>query len=153
EVRDGRESPGAADLHADRFDAGRRLLRGVLERDRPAWGLARRSGLLLQLQIVQLEDDAVGLELLALAARLPLVAVGEGLLDPVTAPRLGQAREAGRLQPGEHLRVRRGAEPARGSDAVRREAEPARRDDLGIDHAQSPGRGVARVREDGLLGL
>src|SRR5439155_5461568 len=89
EQRDRRQRAGPSDLDVDREELRRGLLRRVLEGDRPARGLRGRPSLVLEGQIIELDDDAVDLALELVALRLPLIAVGEGLLDRLAAPRNG----------------------------------------------------------------
>ena len=55
-------APVRPTLTSIRFSVGRRLLRGELERRRPARKLRRRAEPLAQRQVVHLDDDAVGVE-------------------------------------------------------------------------------------------
>ena len=58
-----RVGAGAADVDFDLQQLRVRLLRGELERRRPARELRRRPQLLAQREVVDLDDDAVGVEL------------------------------------------------------------------------------------------
>ena len=75
QVGDGRELAGLAHLHADVRDLGDRLLGLVLEGDRPARALAACSQPLALVQVVDLDHQAVGLEIERVPLELPLAGV------------------------------------------------------------------------------
>ena len=67
----GRVRAGASDVDLDLQQLRVRLLRGELERRRPARELRRRAQPLAQRQVVDLDDDAVGVERRDRGARPP----------------------------------------------------------------------------------
>ena len=153
ELGDRRQRAGAADLDLDVAEDGGRLLGGEFVGDGPARRARDEAEALLQIEAVDLVDDAV--DVVAEPGALALdVAVGvEHLLHgggelrqrverkapicqrPIDAP-LGVGRELRRLAPG-----------------IGEEVQRARRGDGGIELAQRAGRGVARIGEGPLAAL
>ena len=101
EVRDRRERPRAADVHADLAHDGRGLLGRELVGERPARRLGGRAELALRRPVVDLDDHAVGLESELVALVLPLLDelphLREGLAAaPVRVHREARARRDAR---------------------------------------------------------
>ena len=122
-VGEGRDPAGAADVDLDVEELRRRLLRRVLERDRPARGARGRAQPPLQRVLVDLHDDAVDLVL----DRVPLLL---GALDELPGTPAGprppgsgrspaaRARAAGRTPPTAGRPRSPGAPPRRAPPAA-----------------------------------
>ena len=119
-----RHRAGAADVDADLEQLRRRLLRRELVGEGPARKLRRRAGLLAPRDVVQLDDDAVGLERQVVPRVDPLAAERDHRVDAVAAPpvRLDRQRPA-----RERLERRRCAPAGRASRRARRRRRADRR--------------------------
>src|SRR5439155_15375843 len=144
-VRDRREHAGAAHVARDVLDLGLRLLRGVLERDRPA----RRAGDEPQLQLlrepVDLDHHAVDLVWQLVPAALPLRVILHDLVDGIQAAAILVDAKAHRLERVQHVPLRLGR--ARGIERVHEGLQVAARGHAGADLAHTAGGRVARVDE------
>ncbi len=121
-----RDRPGASDLHFDAPQEGRGLLGRELEGDRPARELGGRAEpCARRVQIVELDDDPVGIELELVPGLAPLAAVLDHGVNAV-------ARVANAARP---------AIPTRASSSAFRPGWPAPRPEAG-----SAGRRMRRAR-------
>ena len=145
---DRREHAGAAHIARDLFDHGLRLLRRVLESDRPARRARDEAELELLVEAVDLDDDAVDLVLQLMALPLPLGVVLDHVVDAREPPPVLVDPEAHPLQPTEHVPLR--AARAAGVERVHERLQVAAPRDAGIDLTHASRRGVARVDIPGL---
>ncbi len=159
---EGGGAAGAADAHDDVEQLRVDLLGRVLVGDGPARGAARGAELVVQLELVDLDDDAVDLVLDRVAV---LAVVGDepgGVLGRVVHAVVGAGRQTPRLQQLVDLALGGHGRPAPRADAVHEHPQPAQ----SIVHArhlrrrlallllpQRAARGVARVGELALAGL
>ncbi len=151
-----RHRAGTADVDEDRLELGRRLLRRELVGERPARELRRRAGLLTPRDVVQLDDDAVGLERQGVPRVDPLAAEGDHGVDalaaaPVRLHRQRPARE--RLERGAVRRQPLLRRRVRVDQLIDERAEAARGDQLRIERPHRARGRVAGVGEQRLVGL
>ena len=146
-VGEGGDPAGAADVDPDVEELGRRLLRRVLERDRPARGARGRAQPPLQRVLVDLHDDAVDLVL----DRVPLLL---GALDElpdtrqvVDHPEAVAHRQPERAQPVVGRRLPVDLEAPVRPDAVHHQPQRPGGGDPRVLLPERAGGGVARVGE------
>ena len=144
--RVGVDAARASDVDQDLLDDGRGFLGRELPGDRPARLASDDAQVGLQAQVVDLDDDAVHLEGLRVAALGPALAGGERVVDTVVMRRFGCRWQAELREPAERFPVRVGrgsvVAPAELIDA---DAERARRRNRRILLTHRAGGGVARV--------
>jgi len=85
-LRERRDPAGAPDVDLDVEELGERLLRRVLERDRPARGARGGAEAALQGDLVDLDHHAVDLVLDVVAVLAPVLDVRDDLVDPGDDP-------------------------------------------------------------------
>ncbi len=151
----GRHGAGASDVDLDRLERGCCLLRGELEGGRPPRKLCRGPELLPQREIVHLDDDAVGLEVEALALVAPLGAKGNDLVDVFAAPPVPLDREAPCGERAQRFGMGRDPQglngvPRVGHELIDKRAHVALRHQRRIQIPHRAGRGVAGVGEERL---
>ena len=103
---DRRQGAGAADLDDDVVDPGRGLPGGELVGNGPARGLGRRPQGLPLVGRVDLDDDAVGLEVERVPLLRPFAVIGEDVVDRRAAAGVGIRLEAELPHPGQALPLR-----------------------------------------------
>ena len=128
----------------ERRDLGRRR---ELPGDRPARVAADDAEAALELEVVDLHDDAVDLEVQAAAALLPGQALGDDLVLVGEQLDVGVDPEAVLAQPLQRLPVARELQAVDGADPVGPHRQRALGRELGVELADRAGRGVARVHE------
>ncbi len=119
EERHRRHGPGAAHVEPDLADHRRRLLGRVLVGERPARRLGGRAEVLLQGAVVDLDDDAVGLEAELVPLLAPVLDEAANVLETLAPRAMGVDRESQLLEPGEGVALGR---PAWASRRRRRRA-------------------------------
>ena len=107
EHRERVERAGAADVHVDPEELRRRLRRRELVGDGPARLAADGAHLPLHRQVVDLDDDAVDLVVERVALLDPALRERGDLIERLEALDVGVDAEAERLQPLQHVPVRR----------------------------------------------
>jgi hypothetical protein len=127
--------------------------RRELPGDRPARVAPDRAQPALQLEVVDLHDDAVDLEVQRAAAALPLLALADDRVGVVEDPDVAVDAEPVLAQPVQPLRVLREAQPVDAPQAVRPHRQRAIARELGIELADRARRRVARVHERRQAGL
>src|SRR4029453_16908928 len=121
-----------------------------LEGDRPARKLARASERSTVRHIVDLDDDAVGVEVKRSSLVLPFGTERDELLQPETSPPVTFHRQA----PCAKLLQRFRVQPVRDADSLVDEGtEPPLGDESGIEIPHGAGSSVARILKDRLAGL
>ena len=131
--------------HGDR----RRELPG----DRPARVAPDRAEAALELQVVDLHDDAVDLEVELAAALLPVQALPDDLVLVADQPDVGVDAEAALLQPLQRLPVRLERQVLDHAQLVAPHRQRPLRRVRRVELADRPGGGVARVHERRFLRL
>ena len=143
---------GAPDVPRHLLEDRLRRRRRELPGDRPARLTPDHAELALQVEVVDLHDDAVDLEVEPVAALLPGLAGRHDLVDGVEHLDVLVHAEAMLAQPLERLGVRVELEPVGGADAVAPHRQRPRRGQLRVELADRARGGVARVRVGGLAG-
>ena len=143
-----RRPPGAADRHLDVAQHGGALLGRELVGDRPARRPRREPELLALVDVVDLHDDTVDLVAEVVAVLLPVLAVGEHVVERREHLHLGVHREPERAEERQRLGVRGERRHALDlTELVRPERQVAVGGDRRVLLAQAARRGVARVHE------
>src|SRR5207245_11562610 len=102
-MRNWRQHAGPPDVARDLLDLGLRLLRRVLERDRPAGRARDEAELELLRKGVDLDHHAVDLVLELVPAALPLAVILDDLVDRVEPASILVHSEAHGLERAEHV--------------------------------------------------
>ena len=144
---------GAADVPGHAVQSRGRHRGRELPGDRPARLAPDHAQLALEVEVVHLHHDSVDLEVEPVAALLPSAAGRHDLVDGVVDLDVAVDPEAVLAQPLERLPVGVELEPVEGPDAVAPHRQRARGRQLGVELADRPGGGVARVRVGRLAGL
>ena len=152
ELGDGRDLAGFAHLDVNAQQPGDGLLGLVLECDGPARALAPRAQPLALAQIVDLHDQAVGLEIELVAFVVPALGVLDHLLDRIVNGRVGAHRDAPAFHELGHRVVGRLFDALVFAQAVRDEPQPALGHYLGIKHLERASRRIAGVGKRDFLG-
>jgi hypothetical protein len=142
---DGRQLAGAPDLDVDRFQRRLRLLRRKLVREAPARGSRDEAQPLLQVEPVDLVDDAVDIEREVSPRLLDRAIVREHSVHVVAADeQLGDGNPEA-LNPLHRFILRVGERFAELTPPVSEKAQRTGRGDAGILLPKRAGRGVARI--------
>ena len=149
----GRDPPGAADVHADVEELRGGLLGRVLVGDRPAGRAGRGAEPALQRHLVHLHHHAVDLVLDVVAVLAPVRDVLEHLADAVADHRAVRHRQPPRPQGRVGLRLAPRVEPDPLAEPVADQPQVPRAGDARVLLPQRTRSGVARVRERRLPGL
>ncbi len=147
------EGAGAADLDVDGLEAGGGALGGELVGERPARGGRAEAEAGLQVEAVELVDDAVDVVAERRALGLDQAVVGEHRLGRVAAlhQRVGREAEGGEAGDGGGLGV--GQRLGDLAPGVGEEVQRAGGGDARVELAQRAGGGVPRVGEGAGAGL
>jgi len=152
-----RDLAGAAHLHVDAFDLGGHLLRRVLVCHGPARFAGLEAQVALQLQGVDLVDDAVDVVRQRIPARAHLLVKCYQFSSTYRNLYLRCDRKSPRFQRLQHLVVRAKHRPALGrrrdrAQAVGKKTQGPLGGDVGVELAHSACGGIARVHK-GLAAL
>ncbi len=147
QARDRGQRAGAADLDVDAFEPGRRPLRRKLVRQRPARRRRAKAEPRLQVEPVELVDDAVDVIAQRRAPRLDLAILRQHLAEPLAAAHQRVGRKAERGEPGDRLALGRAERFADRAPGIGEEAQRPGGGDRRIELAQAAGGGVARIGE------
>ena len=141
------QRPGAADLDVDAVQDRGRLLGRELVRRRPARAARDEAEPLLQVEPVDLVDDAVDVVAERRAAGLDVAIDREHLLDRTREPGERIDAKAAALEPFEHAELGVLRHLAHLAPGIGEELERPARGDRRVELAQRAGRGVARIGE------
>ena len=141
------QRPGAPDRDRDAVEHGLGLLGRELVGDGPAWRAAGGAETLLPIETVDLEDDAVDLEVERGPRGLDLPMERARLLKAGAAPGERRQREPPRVKPCEDVLLPLPQRLARLTPTVGEEAQPALGCERRVDLAQTARGGVARIHE------
>ncbi len=143
----GCRSPNLPTFHSIAFKRRHRRGRRELPGDRPARIAAHDAEPALELEVVDLHDDAVDLEVQRAAAVLPGEALRDHLVLGLEPLDVAVDAEAARAQPLQRLPVRLEAQALDRADGVAPHGERALGGELRVELADRPGGRVARVHE------
>ena len=110
EHRERRHRAGAADIHLDALEQRRLLLRREFEGDGPARKLAGGAETRPQIDAIELDDDAVGVEVERAPLLFPFAAEREERVDARQRRQCGSTGQTPRAQLLKRFRVRRQAD-------------------------------------------
>ena len=148
ELGDGRQRAGAAHLDIDVAQDGGRLLGGKFVGERPARRARAKSQALLEVEAIDLVDDAVDVVAEAGATLLDLPVGFQHLLDAAGEPHQRIDRKAPRAQRLVEAPLGVGGQAIDVAPAISEEAQGPPRGDRWIELPDEPGGGVARIGED-----
>ena len=143
-----RQRSGAADLDVDAFQDRHRLLGGKFVRGRPAWTARAEAEPFLQVEPIDLVDDAVDVVGQLRTLGLDRVIVRQDRFDRIAAHHAVVDLEAPVAEAADHIELRGAQRLAGFAPGIGEEFERPRLCHLRVELAKASGCGIARIGED-----